>query len=296
MTVSAALAALSALLYGMSDFSTGLAARSMRVTSATTVTYSLAAVVMLVSLAFTSGRWSTDAILWGAAAGVFAIIGLLAFYVAMATGPMSIASPLIAVLEAIVPVAVALTVGVHLAWWAWLAIAAAIAAGVLLTADSSTASMRISPRTMLLAISSGSALGLSVVTLNAAPKAARLIPGVCEILVGLAALTAFGVASHARAKARATPRPPEAAVHRGATQQGRAAMLAATGGILLGGANALLIAALHSGSLAIVGVLVSLYPIATIVLARLVLNERLARLQIAGAILALLAASALALT
>lgn len=296
MTVSAALAVLSALLYGMSDFVTGVASRSMRVVSATTVTYSVAAVVMLVSLAFTGGQWSTAAILWGATAGLFTIIGLLAFYAVMASGPMSIASPLIAVLETVVPVAVALVIGDHLVWWAWFAIAAAIVAGVLLTAERSATSTRISRRAVLLAIASGNALGLSVVALNAAPKAGRLIPGVCEILIGLVVLAVFSAASHAHIKARATIRLHDGDVNRNPTWQRRGALLAAAGGGLLGGANALLIAALHSGSLAVVGVLVSLYPVATIALARLVLNERLARLQSVGAILALVAATALALS
>lgn len=296
VTASAALAVPSALLYGVSDFSTGLSARSMRVVSATTVSYTLAAVVMLISLAVTGGQWSPAAILWGAAAGAFAIIGLLAFYAAMAAGPMSIASPLIAVLEAVVPVAVALVLGDHLVWWAWLAIVAAIVAGVLLAADRSAASVQISQKAVLLAIVSGSALGLSVVALNAAPKVGRLIPGVCETLIGLVVLAAFTVTSRARTKARATPRPPESRINGEPVRRQRGVLLAATGGLLLGGANALLIAALHTGSLAIVGVLVSLYPVPTIVLARLALNERLATLQITGATLALLAAAALALT
>ncbi|MGC9220337.1 MAG: EamA family transporter [Solirubrobacteraceae bacterium] len=296
MTGSAALAVLAALLYGLSDFWTGLASRALRVASASRLNYSVAAVVMLLALACTGGAWSTAAILWGSAAGVFALIGLLAFYAAMATGPMSVASPLIAVLESTVPVAVALTIGEHLVWWAWLAIAAAIAAGVLLAADRTRTSMRISRRTVLLAIIAGGTLGLSVVALNAAPKAARFIPGVCETLVGLIALLAVSVVSYARGQTRSRPAKSETVNNRDPGQPRHGALLAAIGGALLGAANTALILALHSGNLAIVGVLVSLYPVATIFLARLVLKERLTLVQAAGAILALFAAAALALT
>ena len=293
MIVSAALAVLSALLYGVSDFSSGLASRLIRVMPAATVSYVFAAVVMLTSLAFSGGQWSSAAILWGAVAGVFMTIGLLSFYAAMAKGPMSIASPLIAVLQAAVPVAVAIAIGDHLAWWSWCAIAAAGAAGVLLTADHSTATLRINRRTVLLAVTSGGALGLSVVALNAAPKDGQLIPGVCEIMIGLIVLAASSTALQTRTRGRATPPQPAWGLnHLKSRRQG--VLLAAVGGLQLGGANGLLIVALHSGNLAIVGVLVSLYPAATITLARLVLHERLAVLQIIGVILALLAANVLA--
>jgi drug/metabolite transporter (DMT)-like permease len=72
--------------------------------------------------------------------------------------------------------------------------------------------------------------------------------------------------------------------------------MAAVGGVLLGVGNILLVVSLHAGNLAIVAVLVGLYPLATVVLARLVLKERLSLVQGAGVALAVAAAVMLGLS
>jgi drug/metabolite transporter (DMT)-like permease len=81
----------------------------------------------------------------------------------------------------------------------------------------------------------------------------------------------------------------------GVVTVGRARVSSASGGILLGIANGLIVLALHSGSLAIVSVLVGLYPIGTIVLARIVHGERLEPVQLLGVVVAIAASVVLAL-
>jgi drug/metabolite transporter (DMT)-like permease len=76
---------------------------------------------------------------------------------------------------------------------------------------------------------------------------------------------------------------------------GRSRALGVTAGVLLGAANALLLLALRSGSLAVVSVLVNLYPLATIVLSRAALKERMSPVQTLGVMLALAATVLLAL-
>ena len=75
-----------------------------------------------------------------------------------------------------------------------------------------------------------------------------------------------------------------AAVRRRSLRVGRAALpLAALSGLGDMTANALfLLATQQSGQLAVVGVLASLYPVSTVVLAQLVLRERLGRTQLTG--------------
>ena len=71
--------------------------------------------------------------------------------------------------------------------------------------------------------------------------------------------------------------------------------LSAGAGILLGAGNAALLLALHGGSLAVVSVLASLYPLGTILLASLVLRERIVPRQATGIGLAVVATVMLSL-
>jgi drug/metabolite transporter (DMT)-like permease len=75
----------------------------------------------------------------------------------------------------------------------------------------------------------------------------------------------------------------------------RARLLAAVAGLLIGGANVLLMVALHAGSVAVVAVLVNLYPVATVLLAWIVLRERVNALQGTGIVLAVAASVMLGL-
>jgi drug/metabolite transporter (DMT)-like permease len=71
--------------------------------------------------------------------------------------------------------------------------------------------------------------------------------------------------------------------------------LAIAGGAIDATANALLLLGLRAGELTIQSVLTALYPAGTIILAAVVLKERIAPVQIVGLVLALVAAAMLAL-
>jgi drug/metabolite transporter (DMT)-like permease len=75
----------------------------------------------------------------------------------------------------------------------------------------------------------------------------------------------------------------------------RAWWLAVICGVLDAAANALMLLALREGALSIVSALTALYPAGTILLAAIVLRERVARVQWAGLALALVAGGMLAL-
>lgn len=293
MLLTVVLSLLASVSYGVSDFAGAVGARRLRVLPGTTVTYAFAVVVLVLALPILGGEWSSDAVLWGSLAGVAAIVGFVAFYAALAAGPISLASPLIAVLGSLVPVAIALVLGEQLAPLAWIAVVIALAGGALISVTRSEGSQQIRPRTVVLSVVAGIGLGLSIAALDQAPVASRVIPAVMEIGVGLVLLLAL------LAVVRLVP-----AVRRGlsildAEQDApptprRAFLASALGGVLLGVANALILAALQSGSLAVVSVLVGLYPIATIVLARILHGERLLPLQLLGVALAIAASVLLA--
>lgn len=286
-----------ALAYGISDFLGAVGARRLRVLPGTAVTYLFAFLALLVLLPIVGGAWSPETVFWGAVAGVAAIVGFLAFYAALAAGPMSLAAPLIAVIGSLAPVIVAVFLGEQLSPLAWVAIVLALLGAGLISVTPAEAPTSIPRKTVLLSVVAGVGLGMSIVALDFAPQGSGVTAAVVEITVGLVLLGALLLARRLSTAARSglamlDEEQDQAAMPSAA----RARLASAAGGILLGLTNALLLAALQSGSLAVVSVLVGLYPIGTIVLARVVFHERLARLQLVGVAVAVAASALLALS
>jgi drug/metabolite transporter (DMT)-like permease len=278
--IAIALAVTSAVVYGVSDFFGSVAARYLTTLRSTLIAYSCATVVILVAWPFAAGTVTAGAAVAGSVAGVFAIGGFLAFYAAMSVGPMSVLSPLIAVLSSLVPVVVALVAGEQPSPLAIIAIVLAVVAAALISVQHRDSATRVSARSLLLALAAGVGLGLSVAALDFAPPASGLVPAVFEILVGLVIVVVVV----------AVVRP-----ERPSGPLGRARVAAVVGGILLGISNSLIVLALAAGELAIVSVLVGLYPVSTVILAAVVLRERMSRPQVVGVVLAIAASVLLAL-
>ncbi|MGN6125950.1 MAG: EamA family transporter [Humibacter sp.] len=299
MLLSIALALLSSLSYGFSDFFAARAAARLGVIRTTTLVYVCATVTVGIALLFVGGTLAGGAVFWGAVAGVCAIVGFIGFYAGMASGPMSLVSPLISVLEAIVPVGVAIARGDTLPPIAWVAIALAVISTLLISLQRSERHVRIAPRTVVIAAISGIVLGLSITALDYAPADSGLTPAFVELAVGVVIMLALlGVAALSAAVRRslATLDVDEEQSHSRDIPRRTALWMLLIGGILLGAANSLLVLALQHGDLAVVSVLIGIYPLATIVLARLVLKERMSPVQTSGVALALVATGLLALT
>ncbi len=288
------LALTASVSYGVSDFAGAVAARRLRVIPATAATYSVALVTLAALLLVVPGAWSSGSVMWGAAAGIAAVVGFVAFYAALAAGPMSLAAPLIAVLGSLVPVLVAVALGESLPLLAWVAIGLAIVGAGLISVTRRAEAPRLRPRTVVLSVVAGASLGLSVVFLDRVPSDSGITAAVVEIAVGVGALGAtLGLARVVPAVARAADSLDDAPPSSGT--RGRALAISAVAGVLLGIANAALVVALLGGSLAVVSVLVGLYPAATILLARLVHGERIGPLQVVGVVVAIGASVLLAL-
>ncbi|MCS5719846.1 DMT family transporter [Herbiconiux sp. CPCC 205763] len=295
MIVVVLLSVASSLFYGTSDFLGGLAARRLAVLPATLVNYLFGTAVIAVALAFGGWSWSVEATVSGSAAALFAVVGFITFYAAMAIGPMSLLSPVVALIQALVPVAAALVTGQGLSPLGWGAVALAVVATILISQQHVDAAVRVTMPGAVLAVAAGILLGASVVALDASPADSGLLPAFLEMAGGVVVLAALiGVLRLLRREIPWFAAQPEAEPAAGVRQlhlSRRAAWLAAVAaGVLLGGANAFLMSALHLGNLAVVSVLSSLYPLATVLLAAIVLRERVSRVQIVGIGLAILAA------
>jgi len=297
MSLALVLSLVAALTYGTSDFFGGLASRRLNVLHATAGTYVVATVAVGAGLLLVGGLWTADATALGALAGILAVVGFVAFYAALAIGPMSLLSPAIALLGGVVPVGVAAATGQSLGAVQWIAIAVAVIATVLISVPSQRSSERVTLRAAVFALIAGLGLGGSVVALDFTDAASGLVPAMVEMLVGVAVLLLLIAAlkvTRASFSLLAIFEPPPAAGRQRFTAR-RAWVLATIAGLLLGVSNSLIAIALHEGNLAVVSVLVSLYPLATVVLAAVVLREKLSALQIAGIVLAIAACVALAL-
>jgi drug/metabolite transporter (DMT)-like permease len=305
MLIGIVFALVAALSYGLSDFFAGLAAGRSGVVRTTTRLYLAATTVAALFLLVPGSAWSPGAVLWGALGGVCAIVGFLGFYAAMAAGPMSLVSAIIAVMESVVPITVSIARGEQLSALAWAAIAVAMASTALISLHHSDRSMHIAPRTIVISVVSALGLGGSVTVFDFAPAGSGVAPAFVELAAGLLVLLALtGAAVKAapvrRVIASLEPRTTHSTAHssspspRSMLSARSVAGVTVAGGALLGIATALIALAMHHGSLAVTSVIMGTYPLSTIVLARIVLKERMTLLQSGGVGLALAAAAVLA--
>lgn len=298
MLLSIVLALISALSYGVSDFLGGRAASRFGVARGTTLVYLFGTVAVGVAFLIGGGTWDSATVLSGSVAGVCTIIGMVSFYAAMAAGPMSLVSPLIAVVSDVVPVTVAIARGAQLSAVAWVAVGLAVVSALLISAQRSQHHVRIKARTVVIALVSGLTLGTAVVSLDLAPVSGGLTPAFLDMFVGLVLISAvfgLGFVSRPVRLALAGLDADGETSHSQHLSRRNAAWMVVVGGVLLGATNAVLLIALHIGDLAVVSVIMGIYPLGTIVLARLVLKERMSAVQTSGAGLALVATAILAL-
>jgi drug/metabolite transporter (DMT)-like permease len=269
--VGAALLALGAsLTWGVGDFLGGLKARVLPalIVLAVSQPFGLAALGLAVAVRETG--IPGDEVAWSALAAVFGTVGLFAFYRGMAAGAISVVTPIAAV-----------AAGIPVIW------------GVIVSGD------RISG---LQAIGFVAAVGGSVAaSIEVRPERRQLAAGVGWAALATLAFGAYYVPMHAASTQdwlwpaflfRCTSvtlvwtvvlirrmRPSGLRPH----WPGLVAI-----GLLDTAGNALFAAASsHHGLLSVAAVLASLYPVVTVLLARIVLSERVQRTQDAGVVLAL---------
>ena len=279
-----------ALAYGGADFYGGLAARR----SSTLLTTLGVALVGLVGLALTSpfvtAVSSYDAWFYGAASGLAGAIGIGLLYGSLAIGPMSILSPATAFISAIVPVSVGLSAGEGGEASFYIALAVALVAVILVGFVPEKGAVRPRPLGLLMAAGSGTFIGFTVILIDLSPADSGLIPLLANRMVSSSALIiAVVVFVLGRVLTSRTPKLP------GLPQLRTVWTMIVIAGILDVVANVAVIYGLRSGALSVVSVLIALYPAGTILLASVVLKERIALIQWAGLVLALVASGLLAL-
>ena len=261
------LALCSAVVYGAADFLGGLASRKAPVFGVVALSQLAGLVALLALLPWLGGPVTLADLGWGAAAGIVGSTGLVVFFRALATGVMSVIAPVTAVTAAAVPVLAGLLLGNRIGVWAGVGIMLALVAVVLVSAEGGLASLRAARPTNLTApLIAGAAFGFFFVLLDRTSADAGLTPLVAARVASVVLVIVVALAS------RQPLRVPRVALP-----------LVLTSGVGDMTANALfLLATQQEGQLAITGVLASLYPVSTVVLAQAVLRERLVSAQVAG--------------
>jgi uncharacterized membrane protein len=256
----------SSLSWGVADFLGGVASRRGGVLAVVVLSQAAGLVVLLVLVgALRVGPPPAHEYALGMAAGALGAGGLVAFYRALAVGSMSLVAPL-AALGALVPVTAGVVGGdrPHAATAAGLALA--IAGAVLAGRAPGPATRRGVGLALIAAAGFGGFFVLLAPAAEHEPLWATLAARTASVpLVALVAVTAG-----------ASLRLP--------LQLAPAVVLA---GLLDATANVSFGAASQRGLVSVVAVLGSLYPVATVALARTILGERLGRVQAAGVATAL---------
>jgi drug/metabolite transporter (DMT)-like permease len=263
-----------AAAYGVSDFLGGaesrrLPALSVALWSQVTGSFLLAVAILLVAPHVNwTGAW------WGLASGAVGGAAIMVFYRALAVGSMSIVAP-ISASGAIIPVVVSLIRGDVPSTLALVGMGLSLAGILVVSRATGTRETPAGPagRGLLLALASGVGFGSFFVLVNqglALPNASPLWVLAAARVGSL--LTLFLLSRLGRLSAQ---------------WPARRALPVAIVGVLDTLATVALIYALTRGNLGVVAVLSAQYPVLTVVMARVILRERLTGTQLIGVVLAL---------
>lgn len=270
--VTVLLALVASVVFGCADFVGGAVSRRAS-------PLRVAALGQLVALGFAVPaallvsweRVSVADAAWSLATGVAAACGLGFFYSAMARGLISLVVPLTAVLSATLPVAYGFARGERPGTTALVGIVLALVAIAIVSATPG-AGQTLSAAPIVFSLAAGILFGLFIVLLSQVSDRAGLWPIALSRSSSSLVLSGLALAL--------TGRQP-----RGIRQLLPAGI--AIGTLEAGGIVALFLALQH-GPISIASVLLSLYPVTTVLLATVVLGERMSRPQLAGLALALI--------
>jgi drug/metabolite transporter (DMT)-like permease len=258
------------LSWGSGDFCGGLASRRAKASSVVIAAYTVG-LVLLVALAL---LWreplpSPLDVMWGALAGLAGATGLIAFYTALSIGSMGIAATLSAILTAALPVIfAAFTTGLPRPLQIGGFVLALLAIGLISRPQRSTGR----PKGIGLALLAGCGFGCFFILVSRVSHGETFWPLAVARLTSVLFLLVVGLIRRQRVEPALLTWP-----------------LVLSGGSLDAIGNAFFVLATHAGRLDVAAILSSLYPAATVLLAVLILRERVTRIQTVGILLALLA-------
>jgi drug/metabolite transporter (DMT)-like permease len=275
----ALLALASSAVWGTSDFFAGLKARTIAPPAVVAITQGAALValsaILLVRHTGLSSSFTGSGPLWAIAAGVAGAAGLVCFYTALAAGTMGVVAP-ISSLGALVPVFLGLLTGEKPSATAWVGMAVAVTGAAL--ASGPELAGAVPARPVILAAVAAVFFGTALYCIDRGARYALLETLWGMRLTSVALFLVAGLAARSLGGTRARDLPALAVI-----------------GLADVTANALFAFSSSRGMVSVASVLGSLYPVATVFWARLLLGERLRGVQAVGVALTLVGVVAIAI-
>lgn len=268
------LAVASALAYGAADFVGGVASRTRSAIAVTATSAAVGVVVFSIAGAFVPAEASVGAVVWGAASGVAGMSAAALLYAALAIGPMALVAPLTATISGLTPVVWSLVAGDIPDGPTWVGLLLVLVGAALISLVGGERSTGPRGKAAAFAVLAGVLFGAFYILLAEAPADSGMIALTANRAAGLILLVVVLIGMRLRGR-------PSGVFAR----VGLLPSLAT--GLLDALANALYVFAVRDGALAIVAVIVSLYPAGTIALSATVLRERVALVQWVGIVVAL---------
>jgi uncharacterized membrane protein len=272
-----------ALIYGAADFIGGMVSRRAAVLCVVFLSQVVGSSLLAVAFPFVdSGAFDAGALWWGVAAGVAGSAGVTALYHGLSVGRMSVVAPITAVVAAGAPVVVGLALGERPGRLALAGVGLALPAVALVAGSSSDGggAERGEPSVTGVpqAVGAGAAFGAFFILLDRAGDGSGLWPLLGARVSSLAVLGLL------------------VAVTSTSLRPGRDVGAGIVGaGVLDVAANLLYLFAVRRGLLSLVAVLTSMYPASTVVLARVVLGERMTAMRLGGLAIAVVGVALIAL-
>jgi drug/metabolite transporter (DMT)-like permease len=264
-----ALALGASLAWGAADFGGGLLTRRFPVVSVAVVSQAAGFVALALVALVAGAAIDGEGFAIGLLAGVGGGLGLAALYRALSVGTVSIVAP-VAACGAVVPLVLSLAAGDDPPAIALVGAIVALAGAVIASLEERAAEEAGRRDAIALAAAAALLLGLFVFFLGRASQHGGALSALLGARSGsLTLLLAWALAV------------------RPSVAFGRQAAAVVGVGVLDVVANALFALASREGLLAIVSVMGSLYPIPTVVLAHVVLRERISATQRVGVLVAL---------
>ncbi len=276
--MSILLSLITAAAFGTGDFFGGMSAKRMSVLQVVGGSHFIGLIGVFIAAVLIDNTFIASEFALGALGGAFGGIGVGLLYRGLSRGPMSVVAPLTAVTSAAVPALWGILSGERFSALGWAGLALAFVAIWLTSTSGNNSDTPVTVQVVVEALLAGAGFGSLFIVLDLTQDSGAPWP-----VVGARLLTSTVLISWLLFH-----RQPVFAKDRVGFG------LVVLTGLFDTGSNVLFLYALQVADLTVVSVLSSLYPIATVLLARAVLDERMNRLQLIGFVVALTATAMIA--